>query len=216
MPRIYHYWDNTEDELPSVHEPCGAWPEISPRWKEFIFILQMAILISMPNVPPTRRVYLQELRTAMRISVYTRHVTRETWTDLTDTRLMLSLDHFTLWMRSWFANRKGPGNAAKYRGHDWIDPCFLSLNTSSSPIYHTCIHTSMHTFLSRRIPFQGEGAFKWFSTMIRRHSKQFHTPLIFTMLLLGNVWAYATPTVHTHTQTCTHNRNCDIGMRYKK
>lgn len=35
--------------------------------------------------------------------------------------------------------------------------------------------------------------------MIQRHSEQFHTPVIFTMMLLGNVWAYATPAVHIRT-----------------
>lgn len=48
-------------------DPRSVPDERNWRAQEFIFILQMAILISMPKVPPTRRVYLLELRTAMRI-----------------------------------------------------------------------------------------------------------------------------------------------------
>lgn len=73
-------------------------------------------------------------------------------TDLSDDRLLI-LDHP-------FANHKEPGNAAMVGGHECIDPCFLSLNTPPVPPFLTHAHTCMHTFLSRQIPFQEEGAFK--------------------------------------------------------
>lgn len=75
------------------------------------------------------------------ISIRTSHQTRDqTLTDLTDDRLMLMLNHFMLWMRSWFDNHKGPGNAAIDRGHNCIDPCILSLNTPPVPPFLTHAH----------------------------------------------------------------------------
>lgn len=80
----------------------------------------------------------------LHISIRTKHHTSDqTLADLTDARLMLMLDHFMLWMRSWFDNHKEPGYVAIDRGHICIDPCILSLNRPPVSPFLTRAH--IHT-----------------------------------------------------------------------